>query len=377
MKRNSLIMAVLVFASFLLMLGAGIEDNEKCRAYVLMEAETGTVLESENGDEKLNIGYLSKLMSVLMIAEDIETGKFSKDDVLTASDSVTGTMGAVIWLEAGDTATVGELLEAVIVGNANDAMIVLAERSEQTLQKFTDRMNTEAFDMGLRDTAFYSPCGFYDSREFSTAHDLAVICSKLAKYDFLRGYFTTWRDCIRDGKVELVNENKLSRTYDQHQGFKAIHSDKSGYCIAEYGKSVKGVECIAVVLGAESEDGMYTFAKKLLKKGYLDYKVTSTMFPTEHIRPLQIRNGETSAAELMLEEQKGLVVPRSGKQIRTVVVLPDYACAPVKRGQRVGTAAFYQGDTLIYESPIVVQETVEKLSLPYILRKLMYRMTEK
>ena len=234
MGRNFIISAILVLASFLIFLGAGIkEDDRECSAYVLTEVETGTVLEEKNGDKKLKVGYLAKLMSILLIAEDIETGKYSLDDELTASDSVTGTKGAVVWLESGDRMTVDELLKAVIAGNANDAMIVLAERSEQTLEKFTDRMNSEAFDMGLRNTAFYSPCGFYDSREYTTARDLAVICSKLAKYSYLQKYFKIWRDEIKNGEVELVNENRLSRTYDPHLGFKATHSDASGYCIAE------------------------------------------------------------------------------------------------------------------------------------------------
>ncbi len=376
MGRNFIISAILVLASFLIFLGAGIkEDDRECSAYVLTEAETGTVLEEKNGDKKLKVGYLAKLMSILLIAEDIETGKYSLDDELTASDSVTGTMGAVVWLESGDRMTVDELLKAVIAGNANDAMIVLAERSEQTLEKFTDRMNSEAFDMGLRNTAFYSPCGFYDSREYTTARDLAVICSKLAKYNYLQKYFKIWRDEIKNGEVELVNENRLSRTYDPHLGFKATHSDASGYCIAEYGKTAKGAECIAIVLGAEDEDDMYLTAKELLKKGYTEYKVTSTMFPDEHLRPLQIRNGERSAVELKLEKQSGLVVPKSSKDLRTAVVLPEYIEAPVKRGQRVGTAAFYQGDSLIYESPIVAKETVERLSLWYIFKSLLYKMT--
>ena len=265
----------------------------------------------------------------------------------------------------------------MIVGNANDAMKVLAERSERTLEDFTARMNAEAFDLGLRDTAFYSPCGTYDSREYTTAHDLAVICSELAKYSFLQDYFKIWRDEIKDGAVELVNENKFSRTYDLHLGFKVTHSDASGYCIAEYGRSTKGIECIAVVLGAEDEDGMYSLAKDLLKKGYTEYKVTSTMFPDEHIRPLQIRNGVSSAAELMLGSQSGLVVPKNSKPLRTVVVLPEYICAPVKRGQRVGTAGFYQGDTLVYESDVVVKESVEQLSMKHIFSRLMCKMTEK
>lgn len=379
MKRNISVLAVLVLAAFAVMLGAGIKDDDDVgyKASVLMEAETGTVLSEYNGDMQFNAGYLSKLMSLLLIAEDIETGKYTPEDVLTASDSVTGTKGSVIWLEAGDRITVDELLKSVIIGNANDALTVLVEKSEQSVEDFVSRMNSEAFDLGLRDTAFYSPYGYYDEREYTTAHDIAVICARLARYDFLEPYFSTWRDFVREGRAELVNENKLSRTYDQHIGFKAVHSDISGYCIAEGGDNGKGMRCIAVVLGAEDPDTMYDTAKLLLKQGYTGYKIVSTMFPEEMMRPLSIRNGEESAAELTISSQNRLAVPKSSGSPDTVVVIPEYLEAPVKKGQRVGTAAFYNGASLVYETPIIVKSDVKKLSLGFIMKRMLLNMLRK
>ncbi|MBQ1518236.1 MAG: D-alanyl-D-alanine carboxypeptidase [Ruminococcus sp.] len=378
MRRNFTVIAVLVLMAFMLVLGAGTnEAADKYRSCILIEAETGTVLCDENGGEKMNVGYLSKLMSVLLIAEDIETGKYSLDDELTASDSVTGTNGSVVWLESGDSMTVDELLKSVIVGNANDALTVLAERSEQTVEKFVMRMNSEAFDLDLKDTAFYSPYGYYDEREHTTAHDIAVICARLAKYEFLKPYFATWRDFVRSGKAELVNENKLSRTYEPHIGFKVIHSDISGYCIAEGGDNGKGMRCIAVVLGAENEDIMYETAKSLLKKGYTGYKVTSTMFPEEMMRPLRIRNGEAPAAELMIGAQNRLAIPKGTGDLDTVVVVPEYSEAPVRRGQQVGTAAFYNKDSLIYETPLIVKSDVKRLSFEFVFSRLLYKMCGK
>lgn len=378
MKNKFVILSVLVLASFMLVIGAGIDDDgEKCRASVLMEIRTGMVLDENNGNMRLNAGYLSKLMSVLLIAEDIETGKYSTSDVLTASGSVTGTKGAVVWLEEGDTMTVDELLKSVIVGNANDALTVLVEKSEQSVEKFVQRMNSEAFDLGLRDTAFYSPYGYHDEREYTTAHDIAVICTKLAGYGFLTPYFSTWRDFVGEGRTELVNENKLSRTYDQHIGFKAVHSDFTGYCIAEGGDNGKGMRCVAVVLGAGDEDTMYDTAKLLLKKGYTEYKVTATMFPEEMMRPLQIRNGEETAVELMISSQSVLAVPKGISSLDTVVVLPEYVQAPVRRGQRVGSAAFYNGSTLICETSVIVKSDVKRLSLGYVLKNMLLKMIKK
>lgn len=380
MKKNIRVFAVLVLAAFVFVLGAGVEEKEEdvgYKASVLMEIETGTLLSEHNSSEQFNAGYLSKLMSVLLIAEDIDTGKYSPDDVLTASDSVTGTKGSVIWLEAGDSITVDELLKSVIIGNANDALTVLVEKSERSVEDFVSRMNSEAFDLGLRDTAFYSPYGYYDERECTTAHDIAVICTRLAKYDFLQPYFSTWREFVREGKTELVNENKLSRTYDQHIGFKAVHSDLSGYCIAEGGDNGKGMRCVAVVLGAPDPDTMYDTAKLLLRDGYTGYKIISTMFPEEMMRPLSIRNGEESAVELTIPSQNRLAVPKSSGSLDTVVVIPEYAEAPVKKGQRVGAAAFYNGSTMVYETPVIVKSDVNKLTFGFVTRRMLLKVLKK
>lgn len=345
-------------------------------AYVLMEASTQTVLREKNAHEKMNAGYLSKLMTILLIAEDIETGKFRMSTELTASSSVTGTKGAVVWLEAGDKMTVEELLKSVIIGNANDAVTVLAEKSEQSIEKFVMRMNTEAFDLGLRDTAFYSPYGYYDEREYTTAYDMAVVCSQLSRFEFLRPYFKTWRDFVRSGQTELVNENRLANTYDRHIGFKACHSEEAGYCIAEGGMNDAGDRYIAVILGSDSSESVFKGAKELVRSGFVDYKVTATMFPNEMLMPVKIRGGCDTAVEISLRRQSRLVVPKGVSELSTAVVIPEYLTAPVKEGQIVGTAAFYSEKNLVCEIPIVANDDVEKLSIGFIIKKSLCNMIE-
>ncbi|MBQ9898099.1 MAG: D-alanyl-D-alanine carboxypeptidase [Ruminococcus sp.] len=346
------------------------------RAYVLMEAQTCTVLDSLNADERLNCGYLSKLMSLLLIAEDIAAGKYTLDTQLTASQSVSGTKGSVVWLEPGDAMSVEELLKSVIIGNANDALTVIAEASERSVEGFVMRMNAEAFDLGLRDTAFYSPYGYPDAREYTTARDLAVICAKLSQYNFLRPYFCTWRDFVKEGQVELVSENTLSRTYDRHIGFKAAHSDLSGYCTAESGTDSTGTVYNAVVLGAEDADISLSKAKTLVNSGFSGYKVTPAVFPEEAMRPLEVRGGEASAVELTVGEQSAIVLPRGTGELRTVAVIPQYIEAPVTAGQRLGTAAFYNGKTLVCETDITAKTSVPRLTYWYTFCKLMSKLIE-
>lgn len=345
-------------------------------SYVLMECRTGTVLQEYNMRKRMNSGYLSKLMSLLLIAEDIKTGKYTLDTELTASQTVLGMKGSIVWLEPGDKMSAEELLKSVIIGNANDALAVLAEHSCGDIDSFVMRMNSCAFDLGLRDTAFFSPYGFYDEREYTTAYDIAVICAELQKYDFLLSYFKTWRDFVANEQVELVNENTLSRTYQRHSGFKASHSEQSGYCIAECGSSEDGTSFIAVVLGAESEDVSFGNAKRLINSGFSDYKVTDSFFPDEMIKPVKVKNGVESAVELILAEQSNIVVPKGTSSLSMVSVIPDYLDAPLSKGDCVGRAAVYNGRNLVFETDIVVKNDVRKMTFPFLLRKVLLNITE-
>ncbi|WP_303805660.1 D-alanyl-D-alanine carboxypeptidase family protein [Ruminococcus flavefaciens] len=378
LKKLRNIAVILVFAALsALFMGANAKEEPEPQAYVLMEAETHTVLNELNADKRLNAGYLTKLMSVLLIAEDIQNGEYVLADELTASESVTNTKGAVIWLESGDKMSVEELLKSVIIGNANDAMTVLAEKSSGSTESFVMDMNAKAFDLGLRDTRFVSPYGYYSAEEYTTARDMAVICCELAKYDFLTPMFSTWRDFVKSGKTELVSENALIRTYDRHIGFKACHSDEAGYCAAEGGRNESGSTFVSVVLGAENADISLGTAKKLVRSGFSGYKVAFTMFPDEMLAPVKVKNGTSAAVEIYLNEQGKAVVPKDSGELRARVVIPEYLTAPVKIGQPIGTAAFYNDDTLVYESELLTKSAVPKLSYKYILYKLLDKMMEK
>ncbi len=376
MKKILLLISCLIISGRFDILHKSKDTLPLPESYILMECSTRTVLQEHNSHERLNVGYLTKLMAVLLIAEDIEAGKYSLESEITAPQAVYGMKGSVIWLEPGDKMTVDELLKSVIVGNANDALAVLACCSGGDIESFVMDMNTHAFDLGLRDTVFCSPYGFYDSREYTTAYDIAIICAKLYEYDFLQPYFKTWRDFVDNDQVELVNENTLSRTYKRHCGFKASHSEQSGYCIAECGSSDDGTAFISVVLGAENEDISFGNAKRLINAGFSDYKVTDSYFPDEMIRPVAVKNGIESAVELGLSEQGNIVVPRGTSTLKMVSVIPEYLTAPLSEGDKVGRAAVYNGKNLVYETDIIVKKDIEKLSFSFLLKKVLLNITE-
>ena len=172
------------------------EPEIPAAAYALLEAETGTVLLESHGSDRLPCGAMAKLMTALLAAEQLEQGAWTTDTVLTATDAVTGTKGAVIWLTAGEEMTVGDLLKGLIVGNANDAAVVLAAAAAGDTKQFVMDMNARAFDLGMRDTWFTSPQGNTDT-SYTTAADLGRLCCALAKKTALQPYFRTWRDFLR------------------------------------------------------------------------------------------------------------------------------------------------------------------------------------
>lgn len=376
LKTFCLRKGICVILSGILLAGliSPVETAASDYSYILIEAGTGTVLEEQGGYTRRNCGYMSKLMTVLLAAEDIETGRYTADTAVRAPQSVENSRGAVVWLEPGDEMTVGELMKSVIIGNANDACEAIAVKSEQSVENFVMRMNARAFDMGLRNTVYYSPQGYYDEREYTTAYDLAMICSRLSEYDFLEEYFATWRDFVKEGSVELVNENSLSRTFDAHTGFKAAHSDETGYCIAEGGRSPDGTVYIAVVLGAPDEETAFSAAKALVRKGFSDYRKTVPGFLDELLMPVRVRKGVEGAVELKLNKQSAVVIPKGSGELTNVIITPTYLDAPVEKGQRVGTAGFYSGKTLVYETAIIAQNDVEKLDFGYVLKRMLLKL---
>ncbi len=342
-------------------------------AYVLMECSTGTVLDGMNADEMLPVGTMAKLMTALLAGEAIESGKWNTDTLLTASDCVNDTKGAVIWLVSGETMTVEDILKGLIIGNANDAAAVIAENISGSAEDFVMDMNARAFELGMRDTRFTSPQGYDDENAYSTAHDIGLLCCALSELDCLDVYFTTWRDFLRDGATELVNENTFARTYEGMTGWKAGHSDAAGWCLAA-GAERDGMECAAVILGSPDEDSRFAYARQLLKKGFSQYALTLPGFSSEFMKPVKVRGGTAGSVETVVQDLSGLVVPVSDTSLETVLVLPEYVHAPVEKGRHIGTIAFYNGDTLLLEAYLEAKESVEKMTIPLAAEKLLVKL---
>ena len=224
----------------------------------------------------------------------------------------------------------------------------------------------------MHQTIFTNPQGYDDEKQCTTARDLAKLCQRLVKYETLQPYFQTWRDFLRGEATELVNENTFSRTYEGHIGFKASHTEQSGWCLAE-GATRNGMTCIAVVLNG-TEDQRFADVKQLLKAGFSQYRVMQPLFSDEFLKPLTVKGGVSTAVRFTADDVHGVVVPKAEPDLTAVLQLPSYIEAPVQKGRKIGSVAFYNGDTMLYETALVTTEPVEAMTFSRAFAKITVKM---
>ena len=343
-------------------------ESETGYSTALIEARSGMLLDGTEPERILPVGSQTKLMTVYLAADAVASGRLAPEESVTVSPSAEGTPGATVWLLSGEQMTVSDLLKAVIIGNANDACIALACRISGTEQQFVMEMNAAAFTLGMRHTRF-ADCTGLSAENVSTAHELGILCRALLQYDFLQPYFTTWRDFLRGEETELVNENRLTKGYEGLCGFKAGHGADSGYTLT-LAAAREGLCMIAVILGGDDADARFSDAKSLLHQGFTGYYVTTPDFSPEFMQPMKIRHGTADAVLAETGDLLSIALPK-GERISTVIVMPRWIEAPVKEGDPVGSAAFYCGDTLISETPLLAAENVPRRRFGDTLRMLL------
>ncbi len=352
------------------------EEKTHTVCKVLIEAKSGVVISGQNEDMQVPVGTMAKLMTVLLAAERVADGRLSLDDKLKTSEHANSMQGAQVWLMPGEEITVEELFKSVIIGNANDAAVVLSESIAKPEEKFAEVMNSRAKELGMENTVFTNCNGYYDDgKQLSTAHDLALLCAELAKHDFLRGYFTCWRDFVRDGAAELVNSNEAVKSYKGIIGFKAGYTENSGHCTA-MGAERDGVTYISVVLGCKDKDVSLSMAKELLTMGFSQYTVFTPERPKDIPTEIAVRGGMVKTVPVECGSIRSVVLPNgSAKSVSSRVIITDYVYAPVSAGQKVGEVQFLRNDKMMFAVDIYAAENAEKMdiqkALCIILKKLL------
>ena len=337
----------------------------------LMEKSTGAVLYEKNAYEHLSPASVTKVMTMLLVAEAVDSGALSLSDTVTASARAASMGGSQIWLEEGEQMSVGEMLKCVAVVSANDCCVALAEHLAGSEEAFVARMNERAAQLGMEDTHFTSCSGLSDSDDhYTCAHDIAVMSRELLTHELIRDYTTIWMDSIRDGEFGLSNTNKLIYYYQGATGLKTGFTSKAMYCLSASAER-DGVEYIAVILHAPSSAERFEDAKALLNHAFANYTLVSPD-GMQAIPPVTVSLGTENAVQPVLQSGAGILMERgSAAQLRYEIDLPDSIAAPVSEGQVLGSVTVYDGDDAVQETPLVAACAVEKLGVLQIFGNLL------
>ena len=351
------LLAALCMVTLLPVQAAAVELPLTSRAALLMEKTTGQILFAQNEHEKLEPASVTKIMTLLLTMDAIDSGALVYDDVVTVSANAAGMGGSQVWLAEGEQITVEELLKCVCVSSGNDAAVALAEKVAGVTELFVEQMNNRARGLGMDDTHFVNPTGLTAEGHVTSAHDIALMSRELlTKHPDIRRFATIWTDSIRGGTFDLANTNKLIRWYDGATGLKTGYTASAGYCISATAER-EGMELIAVVMKGETADKRNTDAKALLNYGFSAYALVSAA-PEEPLPALPVTMGETDSVSLTLPPDALTAVVEKGQAaaLERRIDLPESLPAPVRQGQQVGTLTLCSGDTELMTVPILAAE---------------------
>lgn len=365
-KLRSALLALLMMLS-LAMPAAAEELAVDAQACLLMEKTTGQVLYAVNEHEQLEPASVTKVMTLLLVMEAIDSGALSYDDMVTASAYACSMGGSQIWLEENEQMTVEDMLKAVCVASANDASVALAEHIAGSVEAFVEKMNQRAAELGMEDTHFVNPTGLPAEGHVTSAYDIALMSRELIlHHPDIRRFTTIWMDSLRDGAFGLNNTNKLIRYYEGATGLKTGSTDNALYCLSATAER-DGMELIAVILKSPTSTQRFESAKVLLNYGFAAYGLTH-IEPEEPLPAIPVELG--TAVSVMPEVSGDQDMLLTKDKLGTLTVQTEMEAvlsAPVEKGQRVGTLTVTAGDEVLAELPLVAAEGVERLSYGQIL----------
>lgn len=334
---------------------------------VLMEKNTKTVLSENNSHEKAAPASITKIMSLILIMEAIDSGKLKLDTRITASEHACSMGGSQIWLEPGEEMTVDELLKAVVVASANDATVALAEAIAGSEEAFVDAMNKKAATLKMEDTHFENCSGLDADGHLSSAYDIAVMSCELLKHDLIKNYTTIWMDSLRGGTSELVNTNKLVRFYSGATGLKTGTTSKAGFCVSATAEK-NGMELCAVVLGAKNNDERFGTAKKLLNFGFANYKTKTVSEKDINSVTLKVEGGtENSVVAVPSGSINCLISSNEDGDLTLDTACDGKVTAPIAKGQKLGSVTVKLKNKEIGQVDLVAETTVERLTFKKVL----------
>lgn len=376
MKKTASILTALLLCFLLAAPAAALDAQDPAApevaapSAVLIERETGTVLYAKDETERRPPASVTKVMTLLLIAEAVDSGELALDDMVTASERAASMGGSQIWLEVGEQLSVSDMIKCVAVVSANDCAVALAEHLCGSEAAFVERMNRRAEELGLENTQFTNCTGLFDdTAHYTCALDIAVMSRELLSHEWIKDYTTIWMDSVRDGASELTNTNKLVRYYEGCTGLKTGYTSTAMYCLSASAER-DGTEYIAVIMHAESIESRNKDASALLDYGFANFRLCP-LTSGEELPEVAVELG-TEASVTPVYDGGGAVLLRTkdAQGLIWSLDLPESVAAPVRAGERLGTLTLSNNSGPVAEVPILAGGTSERLSAPGIFIRL-------
>ena len=376
MKRLCLL-AVMLFTVVILpfpVQAAQLQTAGKSAA--LMDVATGTLLYESDSHARLAPASVTKVMTMLLIMEAVDSGKISMTDTVTASEAAAAKGGSQIYLKAGETMSVSDMLKSIAVSSANDCACAMAEHIAGSEEAFVAQMNQRAAQLGMLDTHFVNCTGLDDGENASehktSAYDIALMSRELMKnHPDIKKFTTIWMDTVRNGTFGLSNTNKLIRFYQGATGLKTGFTSGAGYCLSATAQR-DGMELIAVVMGADTSANRNAACKQLLDYGFANYAVIQPELAEPE--PVAVKLGKADTVEAVLGDGSGILIDKAQKNaVAMELSLEGPVTAPVSQGQRLGTLTIRAGEQVLKEVPLVASEGVERLSFGDLFTRVFQR----
>lgn len=337
----------------------------QAKSAIMIEASSGKVIISKNKDDQLPMASMTKMMTLLLIMEEIDKGNLKWDEMITTSSNAASMGGSQIFLEEGEKMSVEDMVKGICIASGNDASVAMAERIGGTEDNFVQMMNDKAKELGLKNTNFVNACGLDADNHYSSAYDMSIIAKELIKYEKILEFTGTYEDYLRkdtDNSFWLVNTNRLVRYYQGVDGLKTGYTSKAGYCITTTAKR-NNLRFITVVMGEPSSAVRNSETTSMLDYGFNTYEVTNLIDENTVLSKEKVLLGKKKVEVVPVKEVNILNTKSGTKRNVTYEVKVNKIKAPVKVGDIVGKINIIEDNKTIQEVDITVKENVSKINI--------------
>ncbi len=352
---------------------AKLKIAENSSSAILIERDTGEVLFEKDSDKKLPPASMTKIMTMILIMEAIESGKISLDQKIRASEYAASMGGSQIFLEAGEEMTVNDMLKGIAIASGNDASVAMAEAIAGSEEEFVNSMNAKAKSMGLKNTHFVNPTGLPAEGHYSTANDMALMAKELLKYELITKYTGLYEDYLRqdtDKKFWLVNTNKLVKFYPGVDGLKTGFTSEAKYCLTATAKR-DDMRVVAVVMGAPSPKVRNADITKLFDYAFSQYKTHKLFDRNNRVKEVKVNKGDQPTMSVVTSERVSVLLKKGQEngKITTSIKINKNIETPVKKGEEVGELSVKIDGHVTATSPVIAAKDIQKASWWQLMKR--------